>query len=60
MLVLSRRQGETLIVNSNIRITILGTKGGEARLGIDAPRNIDVVREELLSRPNAGKKNPKS
>lgn len=50
MLVLSRREFESLIIGSNITITVLGWERGQVRIGIEAPREINVVREELLDR----------
>lgn len=48
MLVLSRRMGETLVIAENIRLTVLGVSGGQVRLGIEAPRDISVHREEIF------------
>jgi carbon storage regulator len=50
MLVLSRRLSETLIIGDDIRITVLGINGNQVRLGIDAPKNISVHREEVYMR----------
>ena len=47
MLVLSRRMGESLIIADNVRLTVLGVSGGQVRLGIEAPRDISVHREEI-------------
>ncbi|MDI3340320.1 MAG: carbon storage regulator CsrA [Sphaerobacter sp.] len=47
MLVLARRPGETIVINGNIRVTVLSVEGERVRLGIDAPRSIPVVRQEL-------------
>lgn len=47
MLVLSRRMGESLIIADNVRLTVLGVSGGQVRLGIEAPREISVHREEI-------------
>ena len=47
MLILTRKPGETLVIQDNIRITILGVKGNQVRIGIDAPREISVHREEV-------------
>jgi carbon storage regulator len=49
MLVLSRKESESLVINENIVITIIRIAGGGVRLGIDAPREIPVRREELAS-----------
>jgi carbon storage regulator len=50
MLILSRRVGEKLIIGENVTITILGVKGNQIRIGIDAPRDIQVNREEIFQR----------
>ena len=47
MLVLTRRPGESIIVGKDIVITVLEIKGGQVRIGIDAPREIQVHREEV-------------
>ena len=55
MLVLSRRTNESIIVNGNITITVLEIRGDHIRIGIDAPREISVHREEIhteLARAN--------
>lgn len=54
MLVLTRRVGETLIVGDNIKLTVVGVKSGQVRLGIDAPKEIQIQREELLERESNG------
>lgn len=48
MLVLTRRVGETLIIGDNIKLTVVGLKSGQVRLGIDAPKEVQIQREELL------------
>ncbi|MEH6552129.1 MAG: carbon storage regulator CsrA [Pseudomonadales bacterium] len=58
MLVLSRRIGERLIIADNIHISVLGISQGQVRIGIDAPRNIDIHREELYQRINSGLTKP--
>lgn len=50
MLVLSRRMGESLIINDDIKLTVIGISGGQVRLGIDAPKNISIHREEIYER----------
>lgn len=55
MLILTRSQGETIYIGDDIRITVLGINGGQVRLGIDAPLNIEVHREEIYQRIQANK-----
>ena len=50
MLVLSRRLNETLVIGNDVKITVLGINGNQVRLGIDAPRDISVHREEVYQR----------
>lgn len=50
MLVLSRRLGETLIIGDDIKITVLGISGNQVRLGIAAPKEVTVHREEVYLR----------
>ena len=50
MLVLSRRIGETLYIDNNIQIVVLGVNGNQIRLGITAPRDISIHREEVYKR----------
>jgi len=47
MLVLSRKVGESIFINESIRVTVLQTNNGRIRLGIDAPPEVKVLREEL-------------
>ena len=47
MLVLSRQRDETIVIGENIRITIVDVRGDKVRIGIDAPRDITVHREEI-------------
>ena len=48
MLVLSRKLNETILIGDNIRVTLLGIDGDKIKVGVDAPRDIKVFREELL------------
>jgi len=48
MLVLSRKLNETILIGDNIRVTLLGIDGDKIKLGVDAPRDIKVFREELI------------
>jgi len=50
VLILSRRVDETIFIGDDIRVTILGIKGNQIRLGIDAPREVKVHREEVYQR----------
>jgi carbon storage regulator len=50
MLVLTRRTGETLMIGEEITVTVLGIKGDQVRIGISAPDNVPVHREEIFSR----------
>ncbi len=50
MLVLTRRIGETLIIGEDIRVTILDVSGNQVRLGVTAPREVPVHREEVAAR----------
>lgn len=50
MLIVTRKVGEVIVINENIRVTVLGVKGTQVRVGIDAPLDVNIVREELLHR----------
>ena len=52
MLVLSRRADESLFIGDDIKITVLDIRGGQVRIGITAPHNIQVHREEVYQRIN--------
>lgn len=54
MLVLSRKLNESIIINGNIRVTIVGIRGNHARIGIEAPGSIPIIREELQDRADPG------
>ena len=57
MLVLSRRLDETLIIGDDIKITVLGVSGNQIRIGITAPQEVSVHREEVYNRIQAEQAN---
>lgn len=58
MLVLTRKMGESLIIGDNITVTMLELNGGQVRVGVDAPREISVHREEVKKRIDRGELKP--
>lgn len=50
MLILSRRVGETLMIGDDIEVTVLGVKGNQVQIGVKAPRDVPVHREEIYER----------
>ena len=53
MLILTRRVGETLMVGDEVTVTVLGVKGNQVRIGVNAPREVAVHREEIYERIKA-------
>jgi carbon storage regulator len=54
MLILTRRTEESLLIGDDVTVTVLGVKGSQVRIGIEAPRDVEVLRSELLSEPEPG------
>lgn len=56
MLILSRRTSETVKIGDDVTLTVLGVKGNQVRIGIEAPKNVAVHREEVFERKQQAKK----
>lgn len=54
MLIITRRPGERVMIGDNIVVAVIDVKGSNVRIGIDAPREVAVFREELLDTPTDG------
>jgi carbon storage regulator len=50
MLILTRRVGETVMIGNNVTVTVLGVKGNQVRIGVNAPKDVAVHREEIYER----------
>lgn len=50
MLILTRRVGETVMIGNDVTVTVLGVKGNQVRVGVNAPRDVAVHREEIFDR----------
>lgn len=50
MLILTRKVGESLVIGDNVSVIVLGVKGNQVRIGIDAPKSVSVHREEIYNK----------
>ncbi len=57
MLILTRKVGETIVIGDNIRVSVLSVQGNQVRVGVDAPRDVVVHREEIYDRIQSEEKN---
>ncbi|TOI34973.1 carbon storage regulator [Vibrio parahaemolyticus] len=57
MLILTRRVGETLMISDEVTVTVLGVKGNQVRIGVNAPKEVSVHREEIYMHIQAEKGN---
>ena len=53
MLILTRRVGEAVVIGDEVTVTVLGVKGNQVRIGVNAPKSVSVHREEILERIRA-------
>ncbi|WP_108478959.1 carbon storage regulator CsrA [Providencia alcalifaciens] len=57
MLILTRRAGETVVIGDDVKVTVLGIKGCQVRIGIEAPKDTSIHREEIYLRIQAENNN---
>ncbi len=55
MLILTRRVGESVVIGEDVTVTVLGVKGNQVRIGINAPKHVAVHREEIFERIKNGR-----
>jgi len=55
MLILTRKVGESLMIGAEVTVTVMGIKGNQVRIGINAPKDVEVHREEIYDRVQAEK-----
>jgi carbon storage regulator len=55
MLILTRRVGESVVIGEDVTVTVLGVKGNQVRIGINAPKHVAVHREEIYERIKSGR-----
>ena len=60
MLILTRRVGETLMIGDDISVTVLGVKGNQVRIGVNAPKEVAVHREEIFQKIQTEDDDPQS
>ena len=58
MLILTRRVGESVVIGEDVTVTVLGVKGNQVRIGINAPKTVAVHREEIFERIKSGQGAP--
>lgn len=50
MLVIGRKEGQSFAIGDNVKITVLGVKGGQVRIGIDAPKDVHIQRDDMIKK----------